>query len=110
MIDVRIFQLKKLRHILWYFYTCICYFIENHQAHGDLEASTLSEHILLHNAYCCVVPESFTGRLSVRRFTFDAVNDNLPDIVELYGSNSRKITCDLYIDDKSIFIDSIGRL
>lgn len=42
--------------------------------------------------------------------TFDAVNDNLPEIVELYGSNSRKITCDIYIDDKSVFIDSMGRL
>ena len=41
---------------------------------------------------------------------FDAVNDNLPEIVELYGNNSRKITCDLYIDDKSVFIDSMGRL
>lgn len=42
--------------------------------------------------------------------TFDAINDNLPEIVELYGSNSRKITCDLYIDDKSVFIDSMGRI
>ena len=42
--------------------------------------------------------------------TFDAINDNLPEIVELYGNNSRKITCDLYIDDKSAFIDSMGRL
>ena len=42
--------------------------------------------------------------------SFDAVNDNLPEIVELYGNNSRKITCDLYIDDKSVFIDSMGRL
>ena len=25
---------------------------------------------------------------------FDAVNDNLPEIVEMYGNNSRKITCD----------------
>lgn len=32
---------------------------------------------------------------------FDAVNDNLPEIVEMYGSNSRKITCDYYIDDRS---------
>lgn len=32
---------------------------------------------------------------------FDAVNDNLPEIVELYGNNSRKITCDLYIDDRA---------
>ena len=33
---------------------------------------------------------------------FDAVNDNLPEIVELYGTNSRKITCDYYIDDKAV--------
>ncbi len=32
---------------------------------------------------------------------FDAVNDNLPEIVEQYGSNSRKISCDYYIDDRS---------
>ena len=33
---------------------------------------------------------------------FDAINDNLPEIVQLYGSNSRKITCDYYIDDKAM--------
>lgn len=34
--------------------------------------------------------------------TFDAVNDNLPEIIALYGSNSRKVSCDYYIDDKAI--------
>lgn len=33
--------------------------------------------------------------------TFDAINDNIPEVVERYGSNSRKITADIYIDDKS---------
>ena len=33
---------------------------------------------------------------------FDAINDNLPEIVEMYGNNSRKITCDYYIDDKAV--------
>lgn len=33
---------------------------------------------------------------------FDAVNDNLPEIVEKYGNNSRKITCDFYIDDRAV--------
>ena len=32
---------------------------------------------------------------------FDAVNDNLPEITEKYGNNSRKISCDLYIDDRA---------
>lgn len=34
---------------------------------------------------------------------FDAVNDNVPEIVERYGGNSRKIYADVYIDDKSCF-------
>ena len=34
--------------------------------------------------------------------TFDAVNDNLPEIIEKYGINSRKISCDFYIDDKAL--------
>lgn len=33
---------------------------------------------------------------------FDAVNDNLPEIVGMYSNNSRKSTCDYYIDDKAI--------
>ena len=33
---------------------------------------------------------------------FDAVNENLPEIIEAYGSNSRKISADKYIDDKAL--------
>ncbi|MCR4892749.1 MAG: hypothetical protein K5989_11285 [Lachnospiraceae bacterium] len=33
---------------------------------------------------------------------FDAINDNLPEIIEKYGTNSRKISCDFYIDDRAI--------
>jgi len=33
---------------------------------------------------------------------FDAVNDNLPEIVAEYGNNGRKITADYYIDDKAV--------
>lgn len=33
---------------------------------------------------------------------FDAVNDNLPDSVDRYGTNSRKISCDFYIDDRAV--------
>lgn len=33
---------------------------------------------------------------------FDAINDNLPEIIELYGNNSIKITCDIYIDDRNM--------
>ena len=37
---------------------------------------------------------------------FDAVNENHPALIEFYG-DSRKISCDEYIDDKNITIASI---
>ena len=36
-----------------------------------------------------------------RNLIFDAINDNLPEIKEMYGNNSWKISCDIYIDDRS---------
>ena len=34
---------------------------------------------------------------------FDAVNDNLEEYIKRYGSNSRKICADYYIDDRSVY-------
>lgn len=36
-----------------------------------------------------------------RGLEFDAVNENLPEMTEMYGNDSRKIGSDLYIDDKA---------
>lgn len=33
--------------------------------------------------------------------TFDAVNDNLPENVERYKNNCRKVNADYYIDDRN---------
>ena len=33
---------------------------------------------------------------------FDAVNENLPEIVEYWGGDTRKIFADVYIDDKAV--------
>ena len=35
---------------------------------------------------------------------FDAVNKNLPEIIEQFGEDTRKINADLYIDDKACSI------
>lgn len=40
-----------------------------------------------------------------QKLIFDAVNDNLPEIVEEWGINSRKVEAHLYIDDKSVWED-----
>ena len=37
-----------------------------------------------------------------RGLEFDALNDNLPERVEQYGNNCRKISADIYLDDRAI--------
>ena len=34
---------------------------------------------------------------------FDAVNENVRDTIERYGTESRKISADVYVDDRSCF-------
>lgn len=52
----------------------------------------------------CKACEKYDGRVEwcrVRGLEFDAVNENLPEMTEMYGNDSRKIGSDLYIDDKA---------
>ena len=37
-----------------------------------------------------------------RGLEFDAVNENLSELIELYGNDCRKINADIYIDDKAV--------
>lgn len=48
--------------------------------------------------------ESAVAQCREHGLEFDAVNDNIPEIVEKYGVNSRKITADYYIDDKAVVV------
>lgn len=41
---------------------------------------------------------------------FDAVNDNIPEMIERYGTNSRKVSCDYYIDDRAVWTNAFGLL
>lgn len=43
-----------------------------------------------------------------RGLHFDAVNANLPEIIEQYGSDSRKITADVYVDDRVLDADTLA--
>ena len=36
--------------------------------------------------------------------TFDAVNENLPEVQQRWGGDTRKVMVDYYIDDKSMLI------
>lgn len=35
---------------------------------------------------------------------FDAVNENLQEVIDEYGGDSRKVTADYYIDDKNLIV------
>ena len=39
---------------------------------------------------------------------FDEVNNNLPEIVNAWGEDTRKICADIYIDDRAIRTDEIN--
>lgn len=42
--------------------------------------------------------------------TFDAVNANLPENIEKYGNDCRKINVDFYIDDRNLDIERLWTL
>lgn len=44
---------------------------------------------------------------AVQGLTFDAVNENLPDMIALYGNNCRKVFANGYIDDRNVW-DFLG--
>lgn len=49
--------------------------------------------------------DAAVGWCGEQGLTFDAVNDNLPEYIELFGSNSRKVFADIYIDDKCFCVE-----
>ncbi|MCR5272913.1 MAG: hypothetical protein K6E13_08020 [Lachnospiraceae bacterium] len=54
--------------------------------------------------WTCRTGRDLEAAVSFCRFhhlEFDAVNCNLPQTIERYGSDSRKIFADVYIDDKA---------
>lgn len=41
---------------------------------------------------------------------FSAINENIPEVKEAYGVDSRKVGADVYIDDRNIFTKEINWL
>ena len=44
-----------------------------------------------------------------RGIAFDAVNENLPEIVERFGGDTRKVFADEYLDDKAVRPESVEK-
>lgn len=47
---------------------------------------------------------------SERGLHFDAVNANLPDNIIKYGGDTRKVSADIYIDDKNGFLSEVIKI
>lgn len=73
--DIKLFKLMGYKIILW---TCRA---------NDSQGNTLDEAV----AYC-----------KSQGLEFDAVNQNIPEVIEMFGSDTRKVYADIYIDDKAV--------
>lgn len=45
-----------------------------------------------------------------RGLIFDAINENLSEMIEVFGGDTRKIVADYYLDDKSVCALQLGTL
>lgn len=54
-----------------------------------------------------IIAVDFDGTLCINQ---DAVNDNIEATKTFFGGNSRKISCDYYIDDKGCTPDVFYKL
>lgn len=41
---------------------------------------------------------------------FDAINQNIPEVIQMFGGDTRKVYADVYIDDKAVLPDAIQRV
>jgi len=46
---------------------------------------------------------------AARGIAFDAVNENLPEIVERFGGDTRKVFANEYLDDKAVLPESVEK-
>ena len=72
MIDVHVFDLKKC--VAFYVVSTpeaisdLCFFTAHHYTLVDPNAESLFERILFHDAFCCILPKSLTGRMIANKF------------------------------------------
>lgn len=72
-------------------------------AHAALQELHRAGHKIIINSCRAGDPEREMVRWLIdNKIPFDAVNENLPERSEQFGGDCRKISADLYIDDKGL--------
>ena len=69
--------------------------LKNRQSHED------QDRIILWTCRCGKDLEVAVEACANQGLIFDAINENLPDMIEKFGGDTRKIFADIYIDDKA---------
>ena len=72
------------------------------------ERRKAGDKLILWTCRCGEMLEKAVAWCSVWGLTFDAVNANLPENVQLYGNDCRKVYADIYLDDKAGYIGRIS--
>lgn len=88
-------------------------------AHTALQALRKAGHkIIINSCRCGSAEREMKLWLVANHIFFDAVNENLPERIHKFCGDCRKISADLYIDDKGLFcridwpaiVDTISRM
>lgn len=64
--------------------------------------------IIINSCRAGIYADNMRRWLKSRMFHFDFINENDPKRTAQYGGDTRKISADIYIDDKNVFCRSIN--
>ena len=68
----------------------------------------MGDKVILWTCRCGEMLEAAVTWCGAFGLAFDAVNDNLPENIEKYGNDCRKVFADMYLDDKAGYIGRIS--
>ena len=73
-----------------------------------LDRQKAGDKLILWTCRCGMMLSNAKIWCSVFGLEFDAINENLPENVDKYGNDCRKVFADIYLDDKAGYIGRIS--
>ena len=73
-----------------------------------VERREAGDKVILWTCRCGDMLDKAVSWCAARGLFFDAINANLPENVEKYGNDCRKVFADIYLDDKAGYIGRIS--
>ena len=73
-----------------------------------IERRREGDKVILWTCRCGEMLEAAVKWCRGRGLEFDAVNENLPERIARYGNDCRKVSADVYLDDRAGYVDRIS--